>query len=499
MDIGTVHSQSELVSGLPCFVAADLGASSGRVIAAQNVNGRLRCCEIGRFPTSFAKDPQTGYLSWAIERIEERVRHGIERAGSQARICSVGVDSWGVDFILLDSELRRIGSAVCYRDSRTERMIDRVTAHLSGAELYRRTGIQFQSFNTLYQLAATVAKEPEWIAAARHFLMIPDYLHFRLSGVMVNEYTNATTTQMLNLHGGWDRDLMASAGLSWMWMQPPVDAGTVLGQMRIAGKVAKVVAPASHDTASAVVATPFEHRDEAFISSGTWSLMGIENQVPIVSKQAMEWNFSNEGGYGHRYRVLKNIMGSWLLQRLCQEFQIDVELALELAVTAKPWQSIVNANDRRFLNPRSMKEAIGDYCRGTGQVAPGSIGEYFLCAMQSLALSYRAVKEQIESLLGRELKRIRIVGGGSQNKILNQLCANCCRLPVDAGPVEASALGNICAQMIASGEISGLDEARAMIARSCPLAAYLPREEIPQDAWRRFVQYSEINTEEMVR
>jgi rhamnulokinase len=379
-------------------------------------------------------------------------------------------------------------------------MMERVAARMPAAEIYRRTGIQFQPFNTLYQLAAMAAREPAWVGRTRHLLMIPDYLHWRLSGVLSNEYTDATTTQLLNLKGEWDRDLFAAAGLNQVWMQPPVEAGTVLGDLQLAGTAAKVVAPATHDTASAVVGTPFAGDGEVFLSSGTWSLMGMESLVPFASEQALRWNFSNEGGFGRRYRVLKNIMGLWLLSRLCQEFNAPIDDALmDAAAQAVPWRSIVNPDDPRFLNPASMKDAMRAYCLETGQAAPESLAQFARCAFESLALTYRLAKEQLEALSGRALKRIRIVGGGSKNRLLDQLCANACQLPVSAGPVEASALGNICSQMIAMGEIVSLDEARALIRRSFPSDEFLPQEEIPAQVWRQFQQYAGYSTEEEVQ
>jgi rhamnulokinase len=474
----------------PCSVAADLGASSGRVIAGQVVDGTLRLHEVNRFPTGFTKDPGSGYLCWAIDDIEEQIRRGLNIASELAPVSSIGVDSWAVDYLLLDADRRQVGKSICYRDDRTQGMIERVTERLSAAEIYRRTGIQFQFYNTIYQLAAMAEQEPEWVAKTRHLLMIPDYLHFRLSGVISNEYTNATTTQLFNLNGEWDKDLFAAAGLSQIWMQPPVDAGTILGHVQSGVTSAKVVTPASHDTASAVLGTPFEADGEIFLSSGTWSLMGIESMTPYISSQARQMNFSNEGGYGHRYRVLKNIMGLWILQRLSQEFDAPIDDALlKMAAQAAPWQSIVNPDDARFSNPPSMKEAIREYCSETLQPQPTSIAEFARCAFESLALTYRLVKEELEVLCGRKLTRIRVVGGGSKNRFLNQLSANACQLPVSAGPVEASALGNLCAQMIALGEIAGLDEARALIRRSFAIEEYLPQEEIPRDAWSRFQQY----------
>jgi rhamnulokinase len=484
----------------PSYVAVDLGASSGRVIAAQVIDRRLQLFEVSRFSNSQSRYHGRKYQCWRIDAIEEHVRQGIARSGDLAPIRSVGVDSWGVDYVLLDAELRRVGGAISYRDRRTEGVVERVTARIPASEIYRKTGIQFQPFNTLYQLAAMANQEPDWLSKTSHLLMIPDYLHFRLCGALSNEYTNATTTQLLNLNGEWDQDLFAAAGLTQIWMQPPVQAGTLLGEIQLGHTTVKVIAPATHDTASAVVGTPLESDGEAFISSGTWSLMGMESMAPITHEQAMRWNFSNEGGFGRRYRVLKNIMGLWLLQRLCEEFHIPIDDSLlTAAADATPWRSLVNPDDSRFLNPLSMKQAICDYCMETRQPVPDTLAQFARCVFESLALSYRIVKEELEFLCGHSLTRIRIVGGGSRNHLLNQLCANTCQLPVSAGPVEASALGNVCVQMITLGEITGLEEARTLIRRSFDIQECQPQEEIPDRVWRRFQQFTPASLQEEVR
>ena len=480
----------------PAYVAVDLGASSGRVIAGDLVDEHLRLREVSRFTNSFAKDSASGNLCWPIDKIEEEMRRGIEQAAALAPIASVGVDSWGVDYVLLDAGLRRVGNAVCYRDNRTHGMIERVTEQIPAEEIYRRTGIQFQPFNTLYQLAAMAAQAPQQLSQARHLLMIPDYQHYRLSGVLANEYTDATTTQLLNLKGEWDADLFATAGLSRILMKPTVEAGTVLGPLQMDGRTAKVVAPATHDTASAVAGTPLGTGAEAFLSSGTWSLMGMESAVPYFSEQARQMNFSNEGGFGRRFRVLKNIMGLWLLQCLDNEFQASIEDTMSAAAEAAPWRSIVNPDDERFLNPSSMKDAIRGYCRATQQPKPESLGEFARCALESLALSYRATKEQLETLSGQSLTRIRIVGGGSKNRLLDQLCANACQLPVSAGPVEASAESTDMYASIDAGEIAGLDEARALIRQSFAIQEFLPQEQLPDQVWKQFQQIAAAGKQE---
>jgi rhamnulokinase len=484
----------------PSYVAVDLGAGSGRVISAQVIDRRLQLFEVNRFSNPLLKYPGREYQCWGIDAIEEHVRQGIARSGELAPIQSVGVDSWGVDYVLLDRELKRVGQAISYRDRRTEGVVERVTARIPASTIYRKTGIQFQPYNTLYQLAAMANQEPDWINKTCHLLMIPDYLHFRLCGALSNEYTNATTTQLLNLNGEWDQDLFAAAGLTQIWMQPPVQAGTLLGEIQLGHTSAKVIAPATHDTASAVVGTPLESDREAFISSGTWSLMGMESMAPISTDQAMHSNFSNEGGFGRRYRVLKNIMGLWLLQRLCEESHIPIDdTLLAAAAEATPWRSLVNPDDSRFLNPLSMQQAIRDYCMETGQPVPDTLAQFARCVFESLALSYRIVKEELERLCGHSLTRIRIVGGGSRNQLLNQLCANTCQLPISAGPVEASALGNVCVQMITLGEIAGLEEARTLIRRSFDIQECQPREQIPDPVWRRFQQFAATSLQEEVR
>jgi len=325
------------------------------------------------------------------------------------------------------------------------------------------------------------------MSTARHLLMIPDYLHFVLSGVLSNEYTNATTTQMVGESGVWDKVLLQAAGLQRSLMLPPVDAGTILGQTAVGAGTAKVIAPATHDTASAVAGTPLESADEAYISSGTWSLMGIESRIPIATEEAQQMNFTNEGGFEHRYRVLKNIMGMWPIQRFCEEQNVgDVAALVAQAASELAWRSMVNPDEALFLNPPSMTEAIQTYCRQTRQPVPETIAQLARCVFDSLALSYRNVKLQMEQLRGRKLSRIRIIGGGCKNRLLNQLCADACELSVIAGPVEASALGNLSAQLIALGEIENLDAARALIRGSFPMEEYRPRTPVPDEARQRF-------------
>jgi rhamnulokinase len=469
--------------------AVDLGAGSCRVVVATCAGRQLKLEEALRFDTPLGRDPGSGLECWDLDAILAQVRAGLRAAAGPAPLQSVGVDTWGVDYVLLDAALHRVGPAVAYRDLRTRDVMEQVFARVPAAEIYRRTGIQFQVFNTLYQLAATARDHPEWLARTRHVLLLANWFHFRLCGALANEYTNATTTQLYNLEAdAWDPDLLAAAGVSPEVMAPVVEPGTVLGELgEPGGGGARVVAPGTHDTASAVAAIPLDGPDEAFISSGTWSLMGIESPVPIASPEARHLNFSNEGGVERRFRVLKNIVGLWLVQRIRQESgSPDHATLVEAAAAAPPWRSLVDPEDPRFLNPPSMTAAIRDFCAETGQPRPEGLGALSRCAIDSLALSYRRVKEELERLRGRPLSRIHIVGGGSRNLLLDQLCADACQLPVSAGPVETSSLGNACVQLMALGALRSLAEARALVRRSFAVDQFHPRGAVPAAVWERF-------------
>jgi rhamnulokinase len=468
-------------------LAIDLGAASGRLVSGQVRDGHWILAEEARFRTPTKVDASSGYQYWDTDEILREIEDQLGRILAAEELASLGVDSWGVDYVLLDAQLREVGMPVCYRDKRTAGVMESLLQRVPREETYRRTGIQFLTFNTLYQLAACIEQQPEWMNAAAHFLMIPDYLHFKLCGVLSNEYTNATTTQMCGLNGEWDPFLMDAIGLRRSLMRSPIPAGIVLGEGTGAATGVQVIAPATHDTASAVAGTPLESADEAYISSGTWSLMGIESKVPVASAEALQMNFTNEGGLEGRFRVLKNIMGMWPIQRICEEHQIsDLATLVAEAGEARPWRSVIDVNDAEFLNPDSMTESVRAYCRNSGQPVPESLAELARCVYDSLALSYRKVKEQLESLRSCKLRTIRIVGGGCKNKLLNQLCADASGLPVIAGPIEASALGNLSAQMMALGVIKNLDEARTLIRASLEMQEYHPSGTVPNRVIERF-------------
>lgn len=475
--------------------AVDIGASNGRVIVANLADGKIVLEEIHRFNTPLIPAAGDAPLQWDIEEIVKEVTEGVAKADACAPIESVGVDSWGVDYVLIDESGTRVAPAVAYRDRRTADVAEAVRDKISPFEVFRRTGIQFLVFNTIYQFAASVEQHPEWLTSARRALMIPDYIHYRLCGTAANEYTNATTTQLLNIEtGDWDAKLCQAIGAPTGLFERPVSPGTVLGDMSSpndAGRRIKVIAPATHDTGSAVVAVPLEGDDEAYISSGTWSLMGVESRTPFVDERAFAANVSNEGGAGGRYRVLKNIAGLWLIQRVRQELgSVDHGVLVAEAGLAPAWRSIINPEDPRFLAPDSMIAAICAFCAETGQEVPVDRGAIARCVFDSLGLSYRKVKEELEALRGRPLSRIRIVGGGSRNTLLNQICADACSLPVTAGPIETAALGNACIQMIALGGLSDLNEARAVIRRSFETTEHLPTGPIPETVWTAFKTFT---------
>jgi rhamnulokinase len=469
--------------------AIDLGASSGRVAVVDCDGERVRVREAWRFATPERRDRETGYQCWDLEGIEREIRAGLTAAAAMAPLESAGVDGWGVDHVFLDEHHDTLGPAVSYRDDRTRGVMELVQSRVPAKEIYRRTGIQFQPFNTLYQLAASARRNPSWLARARHLLMLPDYFHFRLCGAISTEYTNATTTQLYGVTSDdWDDDLLAIAGVSRDLLTTPVQPGTLLGEMPSlgAGRSLRVIAPGTHDTASAVAAIPLASAEEAFLISGTWSLMGVESALPLCDERARQLNFSNEGGVERRYRVLQNIAGLWLTQCIARELGKPEASLLAAAAVASPWLSSIDPDDPRFLNPPSMIAAIRDFCAETGQDEPAGDGALVRCALESLALSYRRVKDELESLLGHSLTRIRIAGGGGRNELLNQLAADACEVPVIVGPAESSLLGNGCVQLIALGVFASLDEARALLRRSFATREVEPRRSLPDGVRERF-------------
>ena len=459
------------------IVAIDLGASSGRVMLAQwtSAGQHISLREVRRFANQRVRRAE--YDCWDLDRLEHEIRLGLAQLDEEGIVPdSIGIDTWGVDLVLLDAHGERVGEAVSYRDKRTEGQMAQAINELGQEAIYQRTGIQFLPINTLYQMRALHEQQPDWQAQVRYALMFPDYLHYRLTGKMNWEYTNATTTQMLNIHSGeWDADLLAWAGIDAAWFGKPNAPGNTVGYWtNTHGQQIPVIAVATHDTASAVLATPLLQDDAAYLSSGTWSLIGIESLQPCVSSAALAANITNEGG-AEGYRVLKNIMGLWLLQRVCAELQIsDLCALIAEAEQETACRMLINPNHARFINPDSMVQEIQNACAEQGMPVPQTPAALARTIFDSLALLYRQAIGELGQLRAAPLRQLHVVGGGSQNPLLNQLCADACQLPVLAGPIEASTLGNVGCQLIALGELRDVTELRRCISQNFPLETFKP-------------------------
>jgi len=436
----------------------------------------LQLREIHRFVNCLQK--QDGFDCWDIDTLEAEIRTGLNKVCEEGiHIDSIGIDTWGVDYVLLDRNGNRVGLPVSYRDSRTDGVMAHALAQLGKAEIYGRSGIQFLPFNTLYQLRALVEQQPELVANVAHALLIPDYFSYRLTGQMNWEYTNATTTQLVNINSdSWDENLLNWTGASRDWFGTPTHPGNVIGHWTCPQENAiPVVAVASHDTASAVIAAPLASQDAAYLSSGTWSLMGFESKTPYTSDTALAANITNEGGAEGRYRVLKNIMGLWLLQRVLKEQHIsDLPALIGEAETLPACRFLINPNDDRFINPANMSAEIQAACRETAQPVPESAAELARCIFDSLALLYAEVLHELATLRGKPFSQLHIVGGGCQNHLLNQLCANACGITVLAGPVEASTLGNIGIQLVTLDELADVDQFRQVVTGNYGLTTFIP-------------------------
>jgi len=482
------------------FLAFDLGAESGRAIVGRLRDDVLDIREIHRFPNEPVR--QNGSLQWDILRLWLEMRRSLDRLEG-TRVDSLGVDTWGCDFALIGERGALVQNPYHYRDVRTDGVMEEVFKRVSAEEIYAITGIQFLPFNTLFQLYAACQATPKLIEAASTLLTVPDLLHFWLTGTQASEYTNATTTQFVDARTRcWAGDLLSQLEIPTRLLPPLVEAGTMLGQLRddVCGPLAgtPVVAPACHDTGSAVASIPGgAHR--AFLSSGTWSLLGTEVSAPIITERSRELNFTNEGGVSGTTRLLKNIAGMWLLQA-CRRtwasdghaFEYDELLALAKE-DRHAFTALFNPDHPGFLHPTNMVTAIGDYCRETGQAAPDGPGGYTRAILESLAFKYRVVIDALGELTGHRIEEIQIVGGGSRNRLLNQFTADATGCTVLAGPIEATALGNLALQMVGTGAVGSLDHARRIIERSFPVERFAPS---ACDRWdsqyRRFQQYLEL-------
>ncbi len=461
------------MSGITYYLAVDIGASSGRHILGWMDKGKIRMEEIYRFENKLEK--RNGHLCWDLDHLFHEVVEGMRKCKELDRIpASVGIDTWGVDFVLLDAHGNVLGNTVAYRDGRTKGMDEEVYKVISESELYGRNGIQKQLFNSVYQLMAIKMETPQLLERAERFLMIPEYLNYRLTGVAMNEYTNATTTQLVNAKTqDWDFELMEMLGLPTKIFgelnMPKTLVGPLSSNMaKRVGFQTNVVLPATHDTGSAVMAVPTNSDDSIYLSSGTWSLMGIERLIPDCTEMSRKHNFTNEGGYHHRYRYLKNIMGMWIMQNLRREFKhkYTFEELYELAHIGRYFTSTVDVNDDMFLAPDSMIKALQDYCEQTGQEKPETECELLYCVYRSLAKCYAKTVAEIETVTGRTYDTIHVVGGGCQDKFLDRLLVEVTGKEVYAGPVEATAIGNIMAQMLRDDVFEDLKEARRVVAKS---------------------------------
>jgi len=463
------------------YLAIDIGASSGRHILAHLENGKLVLEEVHRFSNGMSE--KNGSLCWDYEVLFREILAGMKRCKELGKIpVSAGIDTWGVDFVLLDKNDQVIGDTVGYRDSRTTGMDEEVYKLIPEDKLYARTGIQKAIYNSIYQLMAIKVNHPEQLAQAETYLQVPDYFHWRLCGVKANEYSEATTAQLVNPHTRqWDLELIEQLGFPTKIFQTILMPGTVLGELtpeiqKKVGFSCKIILPPTHDTQSAVLAVPSNDPDTVFISSGTWSLMGVERMEADCSDVSKAHNFANEGGYNGRFCYLKNIMGLWMIQSVKKELaQKGIELSFaELCEDAshQTIPSLVPCNDDRFLAPKNMSAEVQAACRESGQPVPETAGELASVIYNSLAKCYADVIEELQEITGKTYRSISIVGGGSNAEYLNQLTAKYTGRTVYAGPTEATAIGNTVAQMLAVQELQSLEEARDCIFASFGVKTY---------------------------
>jgi rhamnulokinase len=470
------------------YLAVDLGAESGRIMAGTLAAQGIQLKEIHRFPNGGVS--LGNHLYWDVPRLWEEIQTGLRQASNlyASKIRSIGLDTWGVDFGLLDAQDQLIGNPYHYRDTRTDGMMAAVFEKVPREKIYAQTGIQFMQLNSLYQLFAMVQLNDPALLRAQTFLNMPDLFNFLLTGEKASEFTIATTTQCYNpVKRTWAFDLMDALEIPAHIFGEIVPPGRVLGPLRAHLAAAlglqdvSVIASAGHDTASAVAAVPASAGDFIYLSSGTWSLMGVELPEPLINADTLAANLTNEGGVGGMIRFLKNISGLWLVQE-CRRIwsreglTYDYQRLTQMAAQAPAFGTLIDPSDNRFLAPENMVTAIQNYCQETGQAVPTEKGALVRCILESLALEYRRVAEQIDQLTGKQHAVIHIIGGGSQNQLLNQLAANATGKTMVAGPIEATAIGNILVQALAMGEIGSLADGREMVQESFPIEIYEPRD-----------------------
>ena len=457
------------------FIAIDLGATSGRVILATLSDGKLSMEEIHRFPDTIIQ--MQGHFYWDLPTIYSSVVEGLRKVAERGvKIDSIGIDTWGVDFAFFGGDGLMLGLPYCYRDPHTTDAPERLFERMPRKTLYEKTGIQIMNFNSVFQLDTLRRNRCSALAAADKILFIPDALAYLLTGEMITEYTIASTAQMIDPRTKcWDKDILALLGLKEENFGPITMPGTQIGTLTEEVRSATglgavpVVAVAGHDTGSAVAGTQLSGDGSAYLSSGTWSLMGIESKEPIISERSFELNFTNEGGIEGTIRVLKNICGMWLLERSRTEWeQMSYQSLIEQAEASEPFRSLINPDAACFANPKSMIEAIKEYCRSTAQPVPETVGQTVRCIFESLALRYRQVVGMLQEFAPAPLEVMYVIGGGARNMMLNQYTANATGLKVETGSSEATALGNVMMQAKWVGVVDSIDKMRSLIAKSLP-------------------------------
>ena len=485
-------------------LAFDMGASSGRAILGRFDGKRINFEEIHRY----SNDPVMigDSLYWDVLRLFHEMKQGMLKCvtGGTGEIASMGIDTWGVDFGLLDSSGKLLGNPYHYRDSATEGMIEEACRIIPKREIYEQTGIQFMPFNTLYQLLALKINRSPLLEKAATMLFMPDLLRYFLTGEKSSEYTIASTSQMIDPKTGtWAQSMLDVLGIPQNILTGIIDAGTITGKLRdsIASELGMsnipVVAVAEHDTGSAVVSVPAQEGKFAYLSSGTWSLLGVESSAPVINDLTYRLDYTNEGGYRRMVRLLKNIMGLWIYQECKRAWDKTGEVTSfdeleEGASKSQPFLAFIDPDDHSFYSPGNMPEKIRDFCRKTGQSVPETRPQLVRCIMESLALKYRMALEGLEEIVGYSLPVLHIVGGGCKNTMLSQFTANAINRPVITGPVEATAVGNLMIQLIAHGEVKDLSEGRKIIKDSFPAREFLPADSSGWDgAYERFLKIKE--------
>lgn len=465
-------------------LAFDFGASSGRAIIGEFDGQKISLHEVHRFSNDPVKINGTYY--WDVQRLFFEIKQGILNAKADGGFDSIGIDTWGVDFGLLRKDGTLIENPVHYRDSRNDGMIEKSEKYITRERLYDITGIQFMDFNTVFQLLSLKENRPYILEEADTLLFMPDLLNYMLSGVKSTEYSIATTSQMVDLKTkNWSTEVLDAFGIKKDILTPIVPTGTVIGQLsddiceELGVNKADIISVAAHDTQSAVSATPCENDDFAFVSCGTWSLFGTELKEPIINEKAKAFNVTNEGGYDFSTAFLKNICGLWLIQESRRQWKREgkdysyADLEKE-ALACEPFKCFIDPDAPEFAPMGNIPERIKNYCKKTGQYVPETVGEIMRCIYESLALKYRVVFDGIKDCTGKEYDRIHIMGGGTKDKLLLNMTAQSCNVPVYGGPIEAAALGNVAVQLISCGAISDIKQARKIIADGENLKLYTP-------------------------